>query len=134
MPSILSTTVGRTNRLRGRPKRKGGDGRTPGGAAGVAVVLVVDDDISMCRSIRRLISAAGFQVQTFSTPSELLASEIPGSNACMVVDLDLPEMTGIQMCEILKRSGRSLPAILIDRKSTRLNSSHRSLSRMPSSA
>ena len=31
----------------------------------------------------------------------------------MVVDLDLPEMTGLQMCEVLKRSGRSLPTILI---------------------
>lgn len=113
MPSILNATVGQTNRPLERPTRKGGDGRTPVGAAGVAVVLVVDDDISMCRSIRRLISAAGFQVQTFSTPSELLASEIPRSNACMVVDIDLPEMTGIQMCEILKRAGRSLPTILI---------------------
>ena len=77
------------------------------------MVLVVDDDISMCRSLKRLISAAGFQVQTFGKPSELLASEIPGSNACMVVDIDLPEMTGIQMFETLKRLGRSLPTILI---------------------
>lgn len=35
----------------------------------------------------------------------------------MVVDIDLPEMTGIQMCEILKRSGRSLPTILITGRS-----------------
>lgn len=109
----MSTTAGRTNRPPGRPTRKGHDGRTPVGAVGVASVLVVDDDISMCRSLRRLISAAGFQVQTFSKPSELLASEIPGSNACMVVDLDLPEMSGIQMCQVLKSSGRSLPTILI---------------------
>ena len=77
------------------------------------MVLVLDDDASMCRSLRRLISAAGFQVQTFSKPSELLASEIPGSNACMVVDIDLPEMTGIEICKILKGLGRSLPTILI---------------------
>ena len=113
MASIESTPAGRTNRPPGRPTRNDGQGRTPVGAAAVAVVLVVDDDISMCRSLRRLISAAGFQVQTFSKPSELLASEIPGSNACMVVDIDLPEMTGIQMFEILKRSGRGLPTILI---------------------
>ena len=71
----------------------------------------------MCRSLGRLISAAGFQVQTFNKPSELLASEIPASNACMVVDIDLPEMTGIEMCEILKKSGRSLPTILITGRS-----------------
>jgi FixJ family two-component response regulator len=78
-----------------------------------ATVLVVDDDPSVLRSLRRLVSASGFHVKTFGKPSELLASETPKSNACMVVDVDMPEMTGIEMCEVLKRSGRGLPAILI---------------------
>ena len=82
-------------------------------SAGGATVLVLDDDTSVCRSLKRLISASGFQVQTFGKPSELLASAIPQSNACMVVDINLPEMTGIQMCQILKNSGRALPTILI---------------------
>jgi FixJ family two-component response regulator len=76
-------------------------------------VLVVDDDPSVLRSLKRLASASGFHVKTFGKPSELLASETPRKNACMVVDIDLPEMNGIEMCEILKRSGRGLPAILI---------------------
>ena len=78
-----------------------------------ATVLVVDDDPSVLRSLNRLVSASGFHVKTFGKPSELLASDLPGSNACMVVDIDLPEMTGIEMCEVLKGSGRGLPAILI---------------------
>jgi two-component system response regulator FixJ len=78
-----------------------------------ATVLVVDDDPSVLRSLKRLISASGFDVKTFGTPSELLASEIPKSNACMVVDIDMPEMTGTEMCEVLKGSGRCLPTILI---------------------
>jgi len=76
-------------------------------------VLVVDDDASILRSLKRLVSASGFEVKTFGKPSELLASEMPRSNACMVVDIDLPEMNGIEMCEVLKRSGRCLPTILI---------------------
>lgn len=76
-------------------------------------VLVVDDDPSMLRSLKRLVSAFGFEVKTFGGPSELLASGTPRSNACMVVDLDMPEMNGIEMCEVLKRSGRGLPTILI---------------------
>ena len=76
-------------------------------------VLVVDDDPSVLRSLNRLISASGFAVKVFAKPSELMASEIPTSNACMVVDIDMPEMTGIEMCEVLKGSGRGLPAILI---------------------
>ena len=88
-------------------------GRKEVGSAHGATVLVLDDDTSVCRSLKRLISASGFQVQTFGKPSELLASEIPQSNACMVVDINLPEMNGIQMCEVLKNSGRALPTILI---------------------
>ena len=76
-------------------------------------VLVVDDDPSVLRSLKRLISASGFQVQTFAGPSALLAGETPRSNACMIVDIDMPGMTGIEMCEVLKRSGRGLPTILI---------------------
>jgi FixJ family two-component response regulator len=78
-----------------------------------ATVLVVDDEPSILRSLKRLVSASGSHVQTFGKPSELLASEIPKSNACMVVDIDLPEMNGIEMCDVLKGSGRGLPAILI---------------------
>ena len=84
-----------------------------------ATVLVLDDDTSVCRSLKRLISASGFQVKTFGRPSELLASEIPRANACMVVDINLPEMTGVQMCEILKNSGRALPTILITGRTDR---------------
>ena len=82
-------------------------------ATSPATVLVVDDDPSTLRSLKRLVSAFGFEVKTFGRPSELLASETPRSNACMVVDIDMPEMNGIEMCEVLKRSGRSLPTILI---------------------
>jgi FixJ family two-component response regulator len=70
-------------------------------------VLVVDDDPSTLRSLKRLVSASGFKVKTFGKPSELLASEMPRSNACIVVDIDLPEMNGIEMCEVLKGSGRA---------------------------
>lgn len=78
-----------------------------------ATVLIVDDDPSVLRALNRLVSASGFDVKAFATPSELLASEIPKGNACMVVDIGLPEMTGIEMCDILKASSRCLPTILI---------------------
>ena len=76
-------------------------------------MLVVDDDPSVLRSLNRLISASGFHVKAFGRPSELIADEIPKSNACIVADIDMPEMNGIEMCEVLKGSGRCLPTILI---------------------
>jgi two-component system response regulator FixJ len=86
------------------------------GTISPATVLVVDDDPSVLRSLKRLLSASGFRVTTFGGPSELLASETPRTNACMVVDIDMPKMNGIEMCEVLKGSGRGLPAILITGK------------------
>ncbi len=86
------------------------------GTISPAGVLVVDDDPSILRSLKRLLSASGFRVTTFSGPSELLASDTPETNACMVVDIDMPEMNGIEMCEVLKGSGRGLPTILITGK------------------
>lgn len=79
-------------------------------------VLILDDDPSVLRSLDRLVSASGFVVRTFGKPSELLASMIPGSNSCLVIDVNLPEMTGIEMCNALRASGRGLPAILITGK------------------
>src|SRR5579862_6047479 len=110
--SLAMTEAGRSSRP---PKRANSKVRaqkvlrtaTPG------TVLVVDDDPSVLRGLSRLISASGFAVKMFAKPSELMASEIPKAGACMVVDIDMPEMTGIEMCEILKASGRGLPAILI---------------------
>jgi FixJ family two-component response regulator len=103
----------------GRPERTSKSAKTKvretrvAGTFSPATVLVVDDDPSVLRSLKRLVSASGFHVKTFGKPSELLASETPRANACMVVDIDMPEINGIEMCEILKRSGRALPAILI---------------------
>jgi len=76
-------------------------------------VLIVDDDPSVRRSLAILLSVCGFHVETFATPTELLESTIPSSNACMVVDIGLPEISGLEMCERLKRSGRALPTVLI---------------------
>jgi two-component system, LuxR family, response regulator FixJ len=78
-----------------------------------SAVIVIEDDHSVLRSLRRLISAAGFAVQTFDRPSALLQSNLPSSDACLVVDIRLPEMDGIELCETLAAAGRLLPVILI---------------------
>ena len=103
----------------GRLKR-----RTKGGSAPVnrrysikageaATVVVVDDDPSVLRALSRLIRTAGFRVLTFDRPSALIASAIPKADACLIVDLNLPEMNGNELCNALTVSGRGLPAILI---------------------
>jgi len=77
------------------------------------IVLVVDDDPSLLRSIARLIRTAGFEVRTFERPRLLLASEVPATNACLVLDVYLPEMNGVELFTALAVSGRALPVIMI---------------------
>ena len=102
----------------GRPKRRPRDAisiqRTRARrAAEAATVVVVDDDPSVLRALSRLIQTAGFRVLSFDRPSALLASAIPKANVCLVVDINLPEMSGSELCGALATSGRRLPAVLI---------------------
>jgi FixJ family two-component response regulator len=77
------------------------------------IVVVIDDDSSILRALRRLICGAGFDVRTSDRPSDLLRSNLPTAGACMIVDINLPEMNGIELCEELAASGCRLPVILI---------------------
>jgi FixJ family two-component response regulator len=87
--------------------------------SGESTILVVDDDTSTLRALKRLILAYGFHVETFSRPSELLCRKRLSSNACLIVDIHLPEMTGIEMYDELKRKGHNLPIILITGRTDR---------------
>jgi FixJ family two-component response regulator len=77
------------------------------------VVIIIDDDVSVLKALARLIRAGGYDVRTFSEPSALLADDLPIRNACMVVDVNLPEMNGAELCEALAAGGRLLPVIFI---------------------
>ena len=60
------------------------------------IIIVIDDDPSILRALRRLVSGAGFEVRTFDRPSTLLKSDLPKAGACLIVDIDLPEMNGAE--------------------------------------
>src|SRR5229473_5367246 len=77
------------------------------------IIIVIDDDPSILRALRRLVAGAGFDVRTFDRPSTLLKSDLPTAGACLVVDIDLPEMNGVELCATLAASGCKLPVILI---------------------
>jgi len=74
---------------------------------------VIEDDPSVRRSLRRLVATAGFNVQTFDCPSAFLESDSPISNVCYVIDIHLPEMTGVALCEEMRAHGRKPGVILI---------------------
>ena len=77
------------------------------------IIIVIDDDLSILRALQRLVSGAGFEVRTFDRPSALLKSDLPKTGACLIVDIDLPEMNGVELCSALATAGCKLPVILI---------------------
>ncbi len=116
LSQILPETPGRAQAA---PKRSRLSIRKPNSAnENPATVLVVDDDPSILRALARLIRSARFLVKTFDRPSALLACETPTTNACMVIDIHLPEMNGFELCKTLAGLGRGLPAIMITGRNT----------------
>ena len=78
-----------------------------------AVVVLVEDDLSDLRALTRLLENSDFDVLAFSQPSTVMESNIPNTGACLVIDVYLPEMTGVDLCRALNLSGCRLPVIFI---------------------
>ncbi|MFZ0657133.1 MAG: response regulator [Candidatus Binataceae bacterium] len=78
-----------------------------------ATVIVVDDDTSCLRALRRQLQILGFSVRDYQSAKEFLASEVPTGDVCLLLDVYMPGMTGIELCQSLAASGRCLPTILI---------------------
>jgi two-component system response regulator FixJ len=76
-------------------------------------VLVVDDDSRLLRALGRLIRSAGVDALTFDRPAHLLASEVPKTNACLLLDVHMPEMNGVQLYEMLAAARHDLPVIMM---------------------
>ena len=76
-------------------------------------VLLVEDDDSMREAIERLLGAAGFECDAYASAEALLADVSPEGVACVVSDLRLPAMSGLQLLDELKRRCWVVPLILI---------------------
>ena len=104
-------------------------------------VLIVEDDPMLGMALNRGIGQAGY-VPALATNGEAGLDMVrDNSFDVMILDMNLPKMTGAEVLKTLREGPqtKNLPVIVLtamdaDRKSTRLNSSHAELSRMPSSA
>ena len=68
-------------------------------------IAVVDDDQSVARMLCRVITAEGFDVEWFRSAEEFLDSPSPGDYACLVLDVNLPGMSGVELHQNLNESG-----------------------------
>lgn len=76
-------------------------------------VVVVDDDDAVRDSLQILLESAGFTVEAFASPVEFLASPAPAEAGCLLVDVRMPEMDGIQVQETLNAGNSQLPVIVM---------------------
>ena len=76
-------------------------------------IYIVDDDDSVRRAMKRLIRSAGMKARTFASAGELLDFEGLNQNACMIIDIMLQGMSGLELYTELQARGYSLPVIFI---------------------
>ena len=78
-----------------------------------SLVSVVEDDRFFRESMGRLLRSLGHTVEVFPSAADFLASPYLGETACLVADVNMPEMTGIELYRRLADVGRAIPTILI---------------------
>lgn len=76
-------------------------------------VYVVDDDAAVRDSLKFLLESVDLPVVAFGSANEMLAQVTPESRGCLVVDLRLPGMSGLDLMDQLQKNGANLPAIMI---------------------
>jgi len=77
------------------------------------VVRVVDDDVSFLKAIARLLRGAGFHVKTFASATDFLADMEPDVPGCVLVDLQMPGLSGLELQDALAKAGHPLPVIFL---------------------
>jgi FixJ family two-component response regulator len=78
-----------------------------------ATVYVVDDEPDMLKALERLLGAAGFSVRTFASPEQFLAQHDDTAPGCIVLDLALPGLSGLELQQALQTMGSALPIVFL---------------------
>ena len=81
--------------------------------AGSPLVLVVDDDPSVRKSLTRLLASAGYRVEAFASAREFLARAPHPGPCCLVLDVRMPGLTGIQLQELLAATGHRMSIVFV---------------------
>jgi len=77
------------------------------------LVFIVDDEPSVRTSLHRLIRSVGLEAQTFASAQEFLNSKRPDGPGCLVLDVRLPDLSGLDLQQKMADSGITLPIIFI---------------------
>jgi FixJ family two-component response regulator len=78
-----------------------------------SLISVVEDDHFFRESMRRLMRSLGYGVAVFPTPADFLASPRLAETACLIADVHMPGMTGVELHSRLIEEGYAIPTILV---------------------
>jgi FixJ family two-component response regulator len=76
-------------------------------------ITIVDDDTSVRKALARLLRARELRVKTFNSAQDFLANLGEGLPECLIVDLQMPKMSGLDLLQRLTREGTQIPSIVI---------------------
>lgn len=77
------------------------------------IVFVVDDDAAVRKSLDMLLRAVGLEVKTFASAQEFLAALDPAQPGCLILDVRMPGMSGLEVQRVLVERGAHLPVIIV---------------------
>ena len=78
-----------------------------------SLVSIVEDDQFFRESMRRLMRSMGYGVEAFASAADFLASPRLAETACLIADVNMPAMTGVELYRHLCDAGRTIPTILV---------------------
>lgn len=78
-----------------------------------ALISIVDDDESVREAVEGLIESLGFRVSAFSSAADFLASAAVADTSCVIADVHMPQMSGVDLHRRLAEQGHPIPTILI---------------------
>ena len=82
-------------------------------SAGVPTVFIVDDDRSMRQAIQDLVESVGLRAEAFASGQEFLRKQLTGNPCCLVLDVRLPQMSGLDFQRQLAETGVPIPIIFV---------------------
>ena len=84
-------------------------------------IVIIEDDVLVRQALGDCVESAGYAVQSFGSAEEFLASEAKETAACLIVDIQLPGMTGLELQGELSGAGNRMPILFVSAQGTKAN-------------